>query len=65
MGTKNVHSVPCALSGCDGRAEPERGGDHTYMECIECGYAFGFQRVNPHPANPVEVQSLQIGRHHG
>lgn len=39
-----AETVPCADPGCRGRAEPEQDGDHTYFECEECGYAFGFTR---------------------
>lgn len=38
-------TVPCNDPGCRGRAEPEQDGDHTYFECLECGYAFGFTRL--------------------
>jgi hypothetical protein len=41
----SADSVPCADPGCRGRAEPEQDGDHTYFECVTCGYGFGFQRV--------------------
>lgn len=40
-----VDSVPCADPQCRGRAEPEQDGDHTYFECEDCGYAFGFART--------------------
>jgi len=38
-------SVPCTDPQCGGRAEPEQDGDHAYFECEECGYAFGFTRL--------------------
>jgi hypothetical protein len=40
-----AESVPCADPQCRGRAEPEEDGDHTYFECLECSYAFGFTRT--------------------
>jgi tRNA(Ile2) C34 agmatinyltransferase TiaS len=41
-----AESVPCADPLCRGRAEPEQDGDHTYFECEDCGYAFGFTRTD-------------------
>ncbi len=63
MGTRD--STYCAQPGCRGRAEPENDGEYTYLECLECGLAFDFQRVNPWDSEPVEVESHLIGRHHG
>lgn len=48
----SAESAPCADPQCNGRAEPEQDGDHTYMECAECGYAFGFTRVETVAVNP-------------
>jgi tRNA(Ile2) C34 agmatinyltransferase TiaS len=40
-----AESVRCADPQCGGRAEPEQDGDHLYFECTDCGYAFGFSRM--------------------
>ncbi len=41
-----AETTTCADPACNGRAEPEQDGDHTYFECPECGYAFGFTRLS-------------------
>ena len=38
--------VPCRDPECDGIAEVEVDGDHRYYECMECGFAFGYQRIS-------------------
>lgn len=53
-------SVPCADSQCRGRAEPEQDGDHTYFECLECGYAFGFTRSETVAVQPDGACSVGI-----
>ena len=42
---------PCPLRcqdehGLHGVAEPEQDGEHRYHECTNCGYAFGWARVD-------------------
>lgn len=56
----SAESSPCADPGCNGRAEPEQDGDHTYMECLECGYAFGFTRAETVAVNPEGTCSVGI-----
>jgi hypothetical protein len=56
----SAESVPCADPGCRGRAEPEQDGDHTYLECETCGYAFGFARVETVAVNPDGACSVGI-----
>lgn len=53
-------SVRCTDPECSGRAEPEQDGDYTYHECLECGYAFGFQRIETLVANPADHCSVGI-----
>lgn len=53
-------SVRCNDPACGGRAEPEQDGDHTYFECVECGYAFAFQRVETVAVNPEGRCSVGI-----
>jgi hypothetical protein len=37
---------PCANPECDNEAvEPEADGDVRYWECLECGYAWGYERL--------------------
>lgn len=52
-----AETVRCADPQCSGRAEPEQDGDHTYFECEDCGYAFGFTRlsVSVQPAGACSV----------
>lgn len=52
MGTK-ADSAPCPDPSCRGRAEPEQDGDLTYMECLECGFAFGFTRSGSRDVKPA------------
>lgn len=56
----NAESVACKDPECRGRAEPEQDGDHTYVECVQCGYAFGFQRVSTPSLNPGNTCSVGI-----
>lgn len=36
---------PCRDSECLGVAEPEIDGEHRYFECPECGFCFGYERI--------------------
>lgn len=38
-------AVACP-AGCGLTAEPEQDGDVTYLACTDCGYEFGYQRVD-------------------
>jgi hypothetical protein len=53
-------SRPCSDPSCNGRAEPEQDGDHTYFECVDCGYCFGFQRVETVAVNRAGHCSVGI-----
>lgn len=38
---------PCQNPDCDNEhVEPEVDGDHRYWECEDCGYAFGYERID-------------------
>jgi len=39
-------SVDCKDEECDGVAEPEKDGGHTYYACVECGMAFGYEQTD-------------------
>lgn len=56
----SADSVPCSDPGCSGRAEPEQDGDHTYFECVKCGYCFAFQRLDTIAVNPDGACSVGI-----
>jgi hypothetical protein len=37
---------PCANPECDNQeVEPEQDGEHLYFECEECGYGFGWEKI--------------------
>lgn len=55
-----AESVRCADPECSGRAEPEQDGDHTYFECEECGYAFGFTRLETVAVQPDGACSVGV-----
>ncbi len=63
MATRNTFL--CVRPGCRGRAETEYDDRQSFLECLECGYAYGFEPLNPDAADPVEVQSPTIGKHDG
>lgn len=35
----------CPDPDCGGLAEPEQDGDHKYFACVDCGFEFGWERV--------------------
>lgn len=37
---------PCRDPECSGVAEPEVDGAYRYLECVECGYQFAYERVD-------------------
>lgn len=56
----SADSRPCADPRCNGRAEPEQDGDHTYLECETCGYCFGFERAETVAVNSEGTCSVGI-----
>lgn len=48
----------CADPDCGGRAEAEQDGDHSYYSCIDCGFEFGYERIQ---SELREVDSCAIG----
>lgn len=55
-----VEARRCADPECGGLAEPEQDGEHRYLECTCCGYAFGWERVETVAVNPEGGCSVGI-----
>lgn len=35
----------CADPECGGTAEPDQDGDHRFWSCNDCGYDFGYEKI--------------------